>query len=137
MVERTLAIVKPDGVAKRLIGAVIQQYEQRGLTLEGIRLLRQTADQAREFYAVHKERHFFSELVEFMTGGPIVPMAWSGENAIDVVRETNGATNPDEAKWRTIRRMWADDVQCNIVHASDGPDTAQREIAFYFPDLAG
>jgi len=135
--QRTLAIVKPDGVKKRLIGAVIREYENRGLSLEAIRILHQTTERAQAFYDVHKERPFFGELVEFMTSGPIVPMVWSGENAIEVVRETNGATNPDQAKWGTIRRMWADDVQCNIVHASDGPDTAAREVQFYFPDLGG
>lgn len=135
MSERTLAIVKPDGVAKGLIGAVIAEYEKKGLTLEGVRTLRQTKARAEEFYEVHKDRPFFPDLVEFMTSGPIVPLVWSGANAIEVVRETNGATNPDEAQWGTIRRMWADDVQCNIVHASDSPENAAREIAFYFPDL--
>lgn len=136
MAERTLAIVKPDGVEKRLIGAVIGEYEQRGLTLEGITMLRLTKERAEAFYEVHKERSFFGELVEFMTRGRIVPMAWSGPNAVETVRDINGATNPDEARWGTIRRMWADDVQCNIVHASDSPDTAEREVAFYFPELA-
>lgn len=134
--QRTLAIVKPDGVRKKLVGKVITRYERAGLTLEGIRILHQTTAQAQEFYAVHKERPFYGELVEFMTSGPIVPMVWSGENAIEVVREINGATNPDQATWGTIRRMWADDVQCNIVHASDGPETAPGEVAFYFPELA-
>lgn len=136
MPERTLSIVKPDGVEKRLIGAVIGEYEKKGLTLEAIRVLHQTPAQAEEFYAVHKERPFFPELVEFMTRGPIVPMAWSGAGAIEVVREINGATNPKDAAAGTIRKMWADDVQCNIVHASDSAENAAREIAFYFPDLA-
>ncbi len=136
MSDRTLAIVKPDGVQKRLIGAVIGEYEKRGLTLDAIRVVHQTREQAEAFYAVHKDRPFFTALVEFMIEGRIVPMVWSGANAIEVVRETNGATNPLEAAWGTIRRMWADDVQCNIVHASDGPETAAHEVAFYFPDLA-
>jgi nucleoside-diphosphate kinase len=133
--ETTLAIVKPDGFKKRLVGKVIQRYEDAGLELAAMQRMELTREKAEGFYAVHRERPFFPELIEFMTSGPVVVMAWSGEGAIDTVREINGATNPAEAAEGTIRALWGDNIQNNIVHGSDGPDTARFEVNYFFPDL--
>jgi len=122
--ETTLAIVKPDGFGKRLVGKIIQMYEDAGLDLVAMRRLELTREKAEGFYAVHKERPFFPELIEFMTSGPAVVMAWRGEGAIDKVREINGATNPADAAEGTIRALWGDNIQNNIVHGSDAPETA-------------
>ncbi len=133
--EMTLAIVKPDGFEKRLVGKIIQRYEEAGLNLVAIQRLVLTCQKAEGFYAVHKERPFFPSLIEFMTSGPVVVMAWSGEGAIDKVRELNGATNPKEAAPGTIRALWGGDIQNNIVHGSDGLDTAKFEVKYFFPEL--
>ena len=133
--ETTLAIVKPDGFKKRLVGRIIQRYEEAGLNLVAMERLVLTREKAEGFYAVHKDRPFFSSLIEFMTSGPVVVMAWTGEDAIDKVREINGATNPKEAADGTIRALWGDNIQNNIVHGSDGPDTANFEVKHFFPDL--
>ncbi|UCD58484.1 MAG: nucleoside-diphosphate kinase [Candidatus Hydrogenedentota bacterium] len=133
--ETTLAIVKPDGFSKGLIGRIIQRYEEAGLTLEAIHRLVLTRRKAEGFYAVHKDRPFFPSLIEFMTSGPVVVMAWSGEDAIDRVREINGATDPKEAAEGTIRALWGENIQNNIVHGSDGPDTARFEVTYFFPEL--
>lgn len=133
--EITLAIVKPDGFEKRLVGKVIQMYEEAGLDLVAMQRMELTREKAEGFYAVHKERPFFPELIEFMTSGPCVVMAWRGEGAIDKVREINGATNPAEAAEGTIRALWGDNIQNNIVHGSDAPETAEFEVNYYFPDL--
>jgi len=133
--ETTLSIVKPDGFGKKLVGKVIQMYEDAGLELAAMRRAELSREKAEGFYAVHKERPFFGELVEFMTSGPVVVMAWSGEGAIDKVREINGATNPAEAAEGTIRAQWGDNIQNNIVHGSDSPDTAAFEINYFFPEL--
>ncbi|RJP68090.1 MAG: nucleoside-diphosphate kinase [Candidatus Abyssobacteria bacterium SURF_17] len=131
----TLAIVKPDGFEKRLIGKIIQRYEEAALNLQAIQRLVLTRERAEGFYAVHKERPFFSSLVEFMTSGPVVVMAWSGEGAIDKVRDINGATDPKKAAPGTIRAQWGESIQNNIVHGSDGPETARFEVAYFFPGL--
>lgn len=133
--ETTLSIVKPDGFKKRLVGKVIQCYEDAGLELVAMRRIQLTREKAEGFYAVHKERPFFPELIEFMTSGPAVVMAWSGEGAIDRVRDINGATNPAEAAEGTIRALWGDNIQNNIVHGSDGPDTAKFEVNYFFPEF--
>jgi nucleoside-diphosphate kinase len=134
-VETTLSIVKPDGFGKRLVGRVIQLYEEAGLELAAMQRMELTREKAEGFYAVHKERPFFPELIEFMTSGPVVVMAWRGDGAIDKVREINGATNPAEAAEGTIRAQWGDNIQNNIVHGSDAPDTAKFEVNYFFPEL--
>ena len=134
-IEKTLAIVKPDGFKKRLIGKIIQRYEEAGLELEGIQRLVLTRAKAEGFYAVHKERPFFPSLIEFMTSGPAVVMAWSGDGAIEKVREINGATDPKKAGPGTIRALWGDSIQNNIVHGSDSPETAKFEVGYFFPGL--
>ena len=133
--ETTLAIVKPDGFGKRLVGKVIQMYEDAGLNLVAMRRTELTREKTEGFYAVHKERPFFPELIEFMTSGPAVVMAWRGEGAIDKVREINGATNPADAAEGTIRALWGDNIQNNIVHGSDAPETAEFEVGYFFPEL--
>lgn len=133
--ETTLAIVKPDGFAKRLVGKVIQLYEEAGLDLVAMERMELAREKAEGFYAVHRERPFFPELIEFMTSGPVVVMAWRGEGAIDKVREINGATDPAKAAEGTIRARWGDNIQNNIVHGSDGPDTAAFEVNYFFPEL--
>ena len=131
--ETTLAIVKPDGFKKRLVGKIIQRYEDAGLNLEAMERLVLTREKAEGFYAVHKDRPFFPSLIEFMTSGPAVVMAWSGKGAIDKVREINGATNPEEAAEGTIRAPWGENIQNNVVHGSDAPDTAEFEVKHFFP----
>jgi nucleoside-diphosphate kinase len=133
--ETTLAIVKPDGFGKRLVGKVIQLYEEAGLELVAMQRMELTREKAEGFYAVHKERPFFPELIEFMTSGPVVVMAWRGQGAIDKVREINGATDPAKADPGTIRAQWGANIQNNIVHGSDGPDTAKFEVNYFFPEL--
>lgn len=133
--ETTLAIVKPDGFHKRLVGKTIQRYEEAGLTLEAIQRLVLSRKKAEGFYAVHKERPFFPSLIEFMTSGPCVVMAWSGEGAIDRVRELNGATDPKKAAPGTIRALWGESIQNNIVHGSDSAETARFEVNYFFPEL--
>lgn len=133
--ETTLAIVKPDGFGNKLVGKVIQMYEEAGLDLVAMQRIELTREKAEGFYAVHKERPFFGELIEFMTSGPAVVMAWRGKNAIDKVREINGATNPADAAAGTIRAQWGDNIQNNVVHGSDAPETAEFEIGYFFPEL--
>ncbi|GAB4347488.1 MAG: nucleoside-diphosphate kinase [Candidatus Abyssubacteria bacterium] len=133
--QTTLAIVKPDGFEKRLIGKVIQRYEEAGLTLEAIQRLVLSREKAEGFYAVHRERPFFGSLIEFMTSGPCVVMAWSGERAIETVREINGATDPKKAAPDTIRGLWGESIQNNIVHGSDSSETARFEVNYFFPGL--
>jgi len=134
-IQTTLAIVKPDGFEKRLIGKIIQKYEEAGLDLMAIERMVMSREKAEGFYAVHKERPFFGELVEFMTSGPSVVMAWRGESAIDKVREINGATDPKNAAPGTIRALWGSNIQNNIVHGSDSPETAKFEVGYFFPGL--
>lgn len=134
-IETTLAIVKPDAYEKRLVGKIVQRYEEAGLNLEAMQRLVLTREKAEGFYAVHKDRPFFPSLIEFMTSGPLVVMAWSGKSAINTVREINGATDPAKADKGTIRALWGDNIQNNAVHGSDGPDTANFEVSYFFPDL--
>ena len=133
--ERTLSIIKPDGVAQGLTGEVVRRLEQAGIRICAMKMLRLTPEQAGMFYAVHKERPFYSSLTEFMTSGPIVTMVLQGENVIQRYRELMGATNPKDAAPGTIRREFASSVEKNIVHGSDAPETAAQEIKFFFNDL--
>lgn len=133
--ERTLSIVKPDGVGKGLIGEVAGRFEKAGIRICAMKMVRLTMDQAKQFYAVHKARPFYNSLTEFMTSGPIVAMVLEGEDVIRRNRELMGATNPKEAAQGTIRRDFASDVEHNIVHGSDAPETAAVEISFFFNAL--
>jgi nucleoside-diphosphate kinase len=133
--EKTLSIIKPDGVAKGVTGEVVRRLEQAGIRICAMKMIRLTLDQARLFYAVHRERPFYASLTEFMTSGPIVAMVLEGENVIPRYRELMGATNPKDAAPGTIRHDFASDVEKNIVHGSDGPETAAQEIKFFFNDL--
>jgi nucleoside-diphosphate kinase len=130
--EKTLSIVKPDGVKKNLIGEVIKRFEQKGLRIAGIKMLKMSRDDAKGFYVVHKERPFYESLTNFMSEGPIVVMAIEGENAILKVREIMGATNPKDAAPGTIRADFASDIEHNIVHGSDSKESAAYEIPYFF-----
>ena len=131
-VERTLSIVKPDGVEKNLIGEIYSRFEQGGLQVVAAKMLHLTQEQAEGFYVVHKERPFYADLVSYMTSGPVVVQVLEGGNAIQKNREIMGATNPAEAAPGTIRADFAESIEENIVHGSDGPDTAAQEISFFF-----
>ncbi len=133
-IERTFSIVKPDAVAKNVIGKIYSRFESNGLKIVASRMLHLTREQAGEFYAVHKERPFYGELIDFMTSGPVMVQVLEGENAIARNHEIMGATNPQEAAEGTIRADFAETVDENAVHGSDGPDTAKAEIAFFFPE---
>ena len=131
-VERTLSIVKPDAVAKNVIGEIYSRFEKGGLKIVAARMKHLTRAEAEEFYAVHRERPFFNDLVEFMTSGPVVVQVLEGENAISKNRELMGATNPAEAAAGTIRADFASTVDENAVHGSDASETAAQEIEFFF-----
>lgn len=133
-IERTFSIVKPDAVAKNLIGEIYTRFEKSGLKVVAARMLHMTQPQAEGFYAVHRERPFFKDLVKFMTSGPVMVQVLEGENAIARNREIMGATNPANAAPGTIRKDFASNVEENAVHGSDGPDTARAEIAYFFSD---
>jgi nucleoside-diphosphate kinase len=133
-VEQTLSIIKPDGVQKNLIGEIYSRFEKAGLEIVAARMMHLTTDQAQGFYAVHKERPFYSDLVNYMMSGPVVVTALQGEDAISKHREIMGATNPADADPGTIRADFAASIEENVVHGSDGPDTAAVEIAFFFGD---
>ena len=135
-IERTLSIIKPDAVAKNVIGQIYSRFEAAGLKVVAARMMWLSPQEAGEFYAVHKERPFFGELVEFMTSGPIMVQALEGENAIAKNRELMGATDPKKAAPGTIRADFASSVQNNAVHGSDGPETARAEVAFFFPEMS-
>ena len=130
--ERPLSIIKPDGVEKNVIGEIYKRFEDSGLTIVEAKMLHLTRDQAEGFYAVHKERPFFNDLVDYMISGPVMVQVLEGENAIDKNRELMGATNPAEADEGTIRKDFATSIEKNTVHGSDGPDTAKEEISFFF-----
>ena len=132
MAERTFVMVKPDGVGRRLVGEAIRRYEAKGLKLVGLKMQVIGRDLAQRHYAEHKGKPFFDGLVEFITSGPTVQMVWEGNNAIDVVRSMNGATDSLKAAQGTIRGDLGLSLQNNVVHASDGAETAAREIALYF-----
>jgi nucleoside-diphosphate kinase len=130
--ERTLSIVKPDGVSRGLIGEVIKRFEANGIKIVAMKMVHLTLKDAQAFYAVHKERPFFNSLTDFMSSGPIVPMILEGDNVIEKNRTLMGATNFKDAAEGTIRRDFATDIEKNIVHGSDSPETAAIEMAFFF-----
>lgn len=131
-IERTFSIVKPDGVEKNLIGEVYGRFEKAGLNIIASRMLRLTREQAEGFYAVHKERPFYNDLVSYMTSGPVVVQVLEGDNAVMKNREIMGATNPADADPGTIRADFAASIEENVVHGSDAPETAREEIEFFF-----
>lgn len=133
-VEKTISIIKPDAVAKNVIGQIYAMFEDAGLNIVAAKMMHLSQDQAGAFYAVHKERPFYNDLVSFMTSGPVMVQVLEGENAIAKHREVMGATNPAEAAEGTIRQRFATSIDQNAVHGSDGPDTAAEEIAFFFGD---
>lgn len=132
-IERTLSIIKPDAVAKNAIGAILSRFEQAGLKVVAMQMKSLSKEEAEGFYAEHKERPFFADLVAFMTSGPVVVQVLEGENAVRLNRELMGATNPKEAAEGTIRRDFATSIDANAVHGSDSPESAAREIAYFFP----
>ncbi len=132
--ERTLSIIKPDAVAKNVIGEIYSRFEKAGLKIVAARLTQLSRAEAEGFYAVHRERPFFGALVEFMISGPVMIQALEGDNAIAKNRELMGATNPKEAAPGTIRADFAESIDANAVHGSDGADTARQEIAYFFKD---
>jgi nucleoside-diphosphate kinase len=134
-VERTLSIVKPDAVAKNVIGQIYSRFEKLGLKIVAARMLQLSQKEAEGFYAVHRERPFFRDLVKFMISGPIMVQVLEGENAIARNRELMGATDPKKADKGTIRRDFADSIDANAVHGSDSPETARVEIAYFFRAL--
>ena len=133
-VEQTLSIIKPDGVEKNLIGEIYGRFEQAGLQIVAARMMHLTTAQAEGFYAVHSERPFFNDLVSYMTSGPVIVQVLEGEDAIAKHRQIMGATNPADADAGTIRADFAASIEENVVHGSDGPDTAATEIAYFFGD---
>jgi nucleoside-diphosphate kinase len=135
-IERTLSIIKPDAVAKNVIGKIYSRFETNGLKIIASKMAWLSTQQAGEFYAVHKERPFYKDLVEFMTSGPVMIQALEGEDAIAKNRELMGATDPRKAEPGTIRADFATSIDANAVHGSDGPDTAKVEIAFFFPGMS-
>jgi nucleoside-diphosphate kinase len=136
--EKTLSIIKPDAVAKNVIGQIYTRFEQAGLKIVAARMAHLSQAEAEGFYAVHRERPFFAALVEFMTSGPVMIQVLQGDNAIALNRELMGATNPQEAAPGTIRADFAESIDANAVHGSDGPDTARTEIEYFFgPGAAG
>jgi nucleoside-diphosphate kinase len=133
--QRTLSIIKPDGVAKKLIGEVIGVFEDAGFRIAAMKMKKLSSGEAEGFYYVHKERPFFGELIEFMISGPVVLMVLEGENAIARNREIMGATDPAEAAPGTLRARWADSKQNNIVHGSDSEESAKFEISHFFSGI--
>ena len=134
-VERTLSIIKPDAVAKNVIGEIYSRFEKAGLKIIAARMMHLSLAEAEGFYAVHKERPFFKDLVKFMISGAVMVQALEGENAIATNRELMGATDPKKADKGTIRADFADSIDANAVHGSDAPETAKNEIAYFFPAL--
>jgi nucleoside-diphosphate kinase len=131
-IERTLSIIKPDGVQKNVIGEVYRRFEQAGLKIIAARMLHLTIAQAEAFYAVHRERPFYQDLVRYMTTGPVIAQVLEGDNAIEVHRKIMGATDPKKADPGTIRRDLAASIEENVVHGSDAVETARQEISFFF-----
>ena len=133
--ERTLSIIKPDGVSRNLIGKLLSRFESNGLQVVAMKMIHLTKREAEGFYAVHKERPFFSSLTNYMSSGPIVAQVLEGENAIARNREIMGATNPAEAEEGTIRRDYALDIEQNTVHGSDSAESAASEVAYFFANM--
>jgi nucleoside-diphosphate kinase len=135
MVERTLSIIKPDGVKKKIIGDIIRNFEENGLKVAAMKMLHMDKRQAQGFYVVHKEKPFYGSLTDFMSSGPCVVMILEGEGAILKNREIMGATDPAKAAAGTIRKKYGSSVEVNTVHGSDAPETAAAEIAYFFSDI--
>lgn len=133
--EKTLVLVKPDGVKRRLCGEILARFERKGLNIDAIKMINVTRELAAEHYGEHKEKPFFEELISFITSGPVLAMVLSGENAVDAVRQLNGATNPLQAVPGSIRGDFALSISENVVHASDAVETAKREVALWFPEI--
>lgn len=133
--ERTLSIIKPDAVKKNVIGKILSRFEDNGLRLLAVKMMTLTEDQAKEFYAIHRERPFYGELVSYMTQGPVVVAVLEGTDAVALNRKLMGATNPKDAEPGTIRADFADDISANAVHGSDSTENAAREVSFFFPNL--
>ncbi len=136
MTERTLSIIKPDAVAKNVIGQIYSRFEQGGLRIAAARMIQLSQAEAEAFYGVHRGRPFFNDLVKFMISGPVMVQVLEGADAIRKNRDLMGATNPKEAAKGTIRADFADSIDANAVHGSDAPETAAQEIAFFFPSLS-
>ena len=134
-VQRTLSIIKPDAVAKNVIGRILARFEQAGLKVIAARMMQLSREDAGRFYAVHKERPFFNDLVDFMVSGPVMVQVLEGEHAIQKNRDLMGATDPKKADKGTIRADFAESIDANAVHGSDAPETAANEIAFFFPEM--
>ena len=130
----TLGIIKPDGVRRKLVGRIIDKIERSGLIIRGLKTVKLSTSRAEQFYAVHEGKPFYHSLIDFMTSGPVVVMVLGGHDSIARWRELMGATDPSRAAYNTIRREFATSVEKNVVHGSDGPDTARTEIAFFFSD---
>jgi nucleoside-diphosphate kinase len=133
--ERTLSIIKPSAIEDRHIGEIISHFEKAEIEISAMRYTYLSKEEAEEFYKEHKERPFFNSLVKFMTSGPVILMVLSGDNIIERNRELMGATNPKDAKLGTIRQQFGRDVEANAVHGSDSPESAKREVDFFFSDL--
>ncbi|MEM6602419.1 MAG: nucleoside-diphosphate kinase [Pseudomonadota bacterium] len=131
-IEQTFSIIKPDAVRRNLIGKINARFEENGLEIVAMRLVKLTTEQAQEFYSVHKERPFYNDLVAFMTSGPVVLQVLQGENAVVKNREIMGATNPADAAEGTIRKDFAESIEANSVHGSDSPENAKIEISYFF-----
>ncbi len=129
---QTLSIIKPDGVKKKIIGKIITRFEEAGLEVVKIKRMHLSAVQAQDFYAIHKDRPFFRDLIAFMTSGDVVVMVLEGEGAVEKNRKLMGATDPKKAEPGTIRADFADNIDANVVHGSDSPENAKQEIAFFF-----
>jgi nucleoside-diphosphate kinase len=134
--ERTLSIIKPDATKKNVVGKILARFEENGLRIAAMRMMTLTQAQAKEFYAVHKERPFYGELVEYMITGPVVVSVLEGDGAVMLNRKLMGATDPKKADAGTIRADFADSISANAVHGSDSLENANTEIRFFFPDLA-
>lgn len=130
--ERTLSIIKPDGVEKNIIGKIYSRFEKAGLKIVEAKMLHLSREQAEGFYAVHKEKPWFGEVIDYMTSGPVMVQVLEGEDAINLNRKLMGATNPEDAEEGTIRKDFAESIERNAVHGSDGPDTAAVEIEYFF-----
>ncbi len=135
MSELTFSIVKPDAVERNLVGAVLAMIEAAGLTIKATKMIRMTKEQAEGFYAVHKARPFYNDLVAYMISGPVVVSVLEGDNAIARYRDLMGATNPAQAAEGTIRKKYGKNIEANACHGSDGPDTAKTEVSFFFSQL--
>lgn len=132
--ERTYLMVKPDGVQRNLIGEIVSRFEKKGFQLVGAKLLTVSREMAETHYAEHKERPFFGELVDFITSGPVFAMVWEGDNVISIARQMMGATNPKDAQPGTIRGDFAAKLSMNVIHGSDSPESAAREIGIFFKE---